>query len=106
MGLSYIGVSAICTILSFVGLQLWTKSSVIGLNSEGLIREDYIHGGNVGRVFELLLGSYGTITLLASFVLNVFVLLVLVLKVSLDPETCCGVAGFLVCMYECTYIVI
>lgn len=101
MGLSYIGLSAVCTILSYVTLHMWTESSVSKLNSEGLIHEDYVHAGNVGRVFELLLGSNGTIALLANFVLNVFVLLVLVLKVSIYPDSCHAV---LISLHIQTYI--
>lgn len=82
MGLRYIAVSSVWTVLSFVGLQLWTESSLVKLKSDGLIRESFIHAGNVGNVVDLLLGSYATVALIANFVLNVFILLVLLLKVS------------------------
>lgn len=80
MALSYIAISGLCTVLSFVGLQLWTESSLGKLKSEGLIPENFPSAGNVGHVVDLLLGSYTTVALLANFVLNVFVLLVLFLK--------------------------
>lgn len=83
MGLKYIAISSVWTVLSFVGLQLWTESSLVKLKSDGLIREAVIDAGNVGHVVDLLLGSYGTVALIANFVLNVFILLVLFLKVSL-----------------------
>lgn len=82
MALNYIAISGLCTVLSFVGLQLWTESSLGKLKSEGLIPENFPSAGNVGHVVDLLLGSYTTVALLANFVLNVFVLLVLFLKVS------------------------
>ncbi|PON56265.1 43kDa postsynaptic protein [Parasponia andersonii] len=80
MGLSYIAVSGLCTILSFAGLHLWTESSLIRLKSDGLISENYTSDGNIGHVVDLLLGSSMTVALLANFVLNVFILLVLFLK--------------------------
>lgn len=83
MGLNYIAISSVWTVLSFVGLQLWTESSLVKLKSDGLISETVIHAGNVGHVVDLLLGSYATIALIANFVLNVFILLVLFFKVSL-----------------------
>ena len=82
MGVRYIAVSAASTVLSFVLLQFWTELSLDNLKSDGLIAENYIHSENVTRVIELLSGSYATIGLLTNFVLNVFVLVVLFLKVS------------------------
>ena len=83
MGVRYIAVSAASTVLSFVFLQFWTELSLDNLKSDGLIAENYNHSENASRVIELLSGSYATIGLLSNFVLNVFVLLVLCLKVSL-----------------------
>ncbi|EXC08935.1 hypothetical protein L484_003387 [Morus notabilis] len=80
MALNYIAISGLCTVLSFVGLQLWTESSLGQLKSDGLIPENSPSAGNVVHVVDLLLGSYTTIALLANFVLNVFILLVLFLK--------------------------
>ncbi|KAF3976451.1 hypothetical protein CMV_000363 [Castanea mollissima] len=80
MGVRYIAVSAVSTVLSFVFLQFWTELSLDNLKSDGLIAENYIHSENASRVIELLSGSYATIGLLTNFVLNVFVLLVLCLK--------------------------
>ncbi len=82
MGVRYIAVSAASMVLSFVLLQFWTELSLDNLKSDGLIAENYIHSENVTRVIELLSGSYATIGLLTNFVLNVFVLVVLFLKVS------------------------
>lgn len=83
MAVRYVAISAFSTVLSFIGLQFWTESSLDVLKSDGLITENFIHSGNASRVIELLLGSYATIGLLTNFVLNVFVLLVLCLKVCL-----------------------
>ena len=90
MGLSYIAISAVCTVLSFVGLHWWTELSLVRLKSDGLISENYTSAGNISHVVDLLLGSSTAIALLANFVLNVFILLILVLKVSLllHPGTC------------------
>jgi autocrine motility factor receptor len=83
MGVRYIAISALSTVLSFVGLQFWTELSLDKLKSDGLIGENFIHSENASRVIELLLGSYAIIGLLTNFVLNVFIFLVLCLKVSL-----------------------
>ncbi|KAJ4706225.1 E3 ubiquitin protein ligase RIN2 [Melia azedarach] len=80
MGASYLAISAASTILSFVGLQLWTEFSLDKLRTEGLIGENIIHLENANHTLELLLGSYATVALLANFVLNVFILLILCLK--------------------------
>nr|XP_017188917.2 E3 ubiquitin protein ligase RIN2 isoform X1 [Malus domestica]XP_017188918.2 E3 ubiquitin protein ligase RIN2 isoform X1 [Malus domestica]XP_017188919.2 E3 ubiquitin protein ligase RIN2 isoform X1 [Malus domestica] len=80
MGLRYIAISAACTAISFAGLQLWTETSLVKLKSDGLIEENLINAANFGHVFDLLLGSYTTVGLLANFVLNAFILLVLCLK--------------------------
>ncbi|XWS47662.1 hypothetical protein CRYUN_Cryun13aG0003500 [Craigia yunnanensis] len=80
MGVRYLAISAFSTALSFVGLQFWTEFSLDKLQTDGLISENFIHTENVNRVLELLLGSYATVALLANFVLNVFILLILSLK--------------------------
>lgn len=83
MGASYLVISAASTILSFVGLQFWTEFSLDKLRTDGLVVENVIHLESANRVLELLLRSYATVSLLANFVLNVFVLINLCLKVSL-----------------------
>lgn len=101
MGVSYITISAACTVLSFIGLQLWTELSIDNLRSEKIIGENPFQTENAGRVVDLLLGSYVTVGLLANFALNVFVLLILFLKVSLLfilGALCCK--GSKVCSYE------
>ncbi|KAF8413000.1 hypothetical protein HHK36_000972 [Tetracentron sinense] len=82
MGVNYLSISAVSTVLSFVGLLQWWMTEVSGdkLKSDGSIGENVIHMGNADHILELLLGSYVTIALLANFVLNVFILLVLSLK--------------------------
>ncbi|KAF8379246.1 hypothetical protein HHK36_028678 [Tetracentron sinense] len=81
MGLNYLSISAVSSVLSFVGLlQWWTKSSVGKLISDGSIGERVIHLENAGHALEPLLGSYITIALLANFALNIFILLILCLK--------------------------
>lgn len=82
MGVSYLSISAVCTLVSFVGLQYWTALSLQKLTSEGVIDEASLERGNVRYTLELLLGSQATIALLANFSINVFILLILGLKVT------------------------
>lgn len=80
MGVSYLSISAVCTGLSFIGLQWWTVLSIEKLKTDGLVAEDFTQSGNAGHAMELLLGSYATIGLLANFALNIYFLLILCLK--------------------------
>lgn len=80
MGMRYIIISALSTVLSFAGLQFWTELSLDNLKSDGLIGENFVHSEHASRIVELLLGSYTTVGLLTNFVLNVFIFLVLCLK--------------------------
>ncbi|KAF6173696.1 hypothetical protein GIB67_021792 [Kingdonia uniflora] len=80
MGVSYMAVSAVCTALSFVGLQWWTISSLEELKLGGLIGENAVHLGNVNHVLERLLESYTSVVLIVNFTLNVYILLILFLK--------------------------
>lgn len=52
-----------------------------GTKSDGVVDGNEVGSRSVGRALELLLGSHVTIALLASFVLNLFVLVILCLKV-------------------------
>ncbi|KAI7750863.1 hypothetical protein M8C21_025269 [Ambrosia artemisiifolia] len=80
MGVGYLPVSAVCTVLSFIGLQYWSELSYVKLKSDGLMGEDLLHPGVANRVLELLLGSYTTFALVVNFVLNIFMLIILSLK--------------------------
>ncbi|KAF9614261.1 hypothetical protein IFM89_016553, partial [Coptis chinensis] len=80
MGLYLLPISALCTVASLVGLQLWTVVSLEKFNLDGSIAENVIHSGNASHVLDLLLGSHVTIALLANFVLNVFIFMILCLK--------------------------
>ncbi|KAA3458144.1 E3 ubiquitin protein ligase RIN2-like [Gossypium australe] len=80
MGVNYLVISAFSTALSFIALRLQTEFSLDKLQSDGLITENFIHTENVNHVLELLLGSYSIMALLANFVLNVFILVILTLK--------------------------
>lgn len=81
MGIRYLPVSVASTALSFVALQVWTELSLDRLRADGLIAKN-ISLGDSEHALELLLGSYFTIALLTNFVLNVYILLVLSLKVG------------------------
>lgn len=83
MGVSYMSVSTVCTVLSFIGLQCWIGWSLDKVSSDGLIVESIINPLNASQALEAILDSYTTIALVANFVINTFVLLILCLKVSL-----------------------
>ncbi|WJX36449.1 E3 ubiquitin protein ligase rin2 [Trifolium repens] len=80
MALKFIAISAVSTVLSFVGLQFCTDLSLDKLKSDGLIGWNSIHLDNVNHDIELPLGLYTTIGLLTNCMINVFVLLNLCLK--------------------------
>ncbi|XP_044468474.1 E3 ubiquitin protein ligase RIN2-like isoform X1 [Mangifera indica] len=80
MGVSYLAISSVCTVLSFLGLQWWTEFSLDKLRTDGLIGENFIDLENANHALELFLGSYATVALLANFALNVYILLILCLK--------------------------
>ncbi|KAI8006498.1 E3 ubiquitin protein ligase RIN2 [Camellia lanceoleosa] len=85
MGVSYLSISAVCTLLSFVGLQYWTELSLEKLKSDGLVGGHSVESVNARHALQLLFGSQATIALLANFALNVFVLLILGLKGTFLP---------------------
>ncbi|THU73619.1 hypothetical protein C4D60_Mb04t24750 [Musa balbisiana] len=82
MAMNYLYLSVLSTAASVVGLQWWTVSSLDGMKSDGLISSDGGGGSkeSAGRALELLLSSHVTVALLANFVINVYVLVVLLLK--------------------------
>ncbi|KAL7614386.1 hypothetical protein Lser_V15G09217 [Lactuca serriola] len=86
MGVGYLSISAVCTVLSFIGLQYWTEVSYVKLKSDGLMGENLLHPGVANRVLELLLSSYTTVALVVNFVLNIFILIILSLKTIFFDE--------------------
>ncbi|CAM8935022.1 unnamed protein product [Rhodiola kirilowii] len=90
MGVSYLSVSTVCTLLSFAGLQWCTQLSVEKLKLDGLISDGFLHSGNASRAVELLLRSHLLVALLATFALNLFILFNLCFKsvffVELHPS--------------------
>ncbi|GAB4825927.1 E3 ubiquitin protein ligase rin2 [Ancistrocladus abbreviatus] len=80
MGVSYLAISSVCTVLSLIGLQCWTEISVEKFKSDGLIGKHTIYSENISDLIELLLRSHATVTLLAASVINAFILLILCLK--------------------------
>ncbi|KAK6132206.1 hypothetical protein DH2020_034064 [Rehmannia glutinosa] len=86
MGVNFLFISVVCTTLSVVGLQYWTEISFEKHKSDGLIVDNFINSEDASHVLELLLGSYTTLLLVASFVLNVFVLIILGLKTIFFSE--------------------
>ncbi|KAJ9539744.1 hypothetical protein OSB04_026250 [Centaurea solstitialis] len=80
MGVGYLSISAVCTVLSFISLQYCTELSFVKLKSDGLMGENLLDPGVASRVLELFSGSYTTIALVVNFVLNIFILIVLSLK--------------------------
>ncbi|KAH9602354.1 hypothetical protein KSS87_020019 [Heliosperma pusillum] len=94
MGVSYLAVSAVCTVLSYIGLQCWTEISVEKFKSDGLIGRDTLHSEDASLIFELLLRSPATFTLLAICVINALLLFSLCLKVMVEEKV--GERGWLV----------
>lgn len=83
MSVNLLPISAVCTVLSFLGLRWWTASTLEKLRLDGLIGESQVHSGNASRALELLLGSGVAIALLANLAFHVFTFMILCLKVSL-----------------------
>lgn len=81
MAISYLKISAICTVMSLWGLQWSFRSLLAELESDGLIGESLLESDNSTRVLELL-SSHSATAFLANFALNLFVLAVLCLKVN------------------------
>lgn len=81
MGVNFLSISVVCTALSFVGVQYWTEISFDKHKSDALIVHDFINSENATRALEILFGSYTTLLLVTSFVLNVVILVILGLKV-------------------------
>ncbi|URE21949.1 hypothetical protein MUK42_10700 [Musa troglodytarum] len=82
MAVNYLCLSAFSTAVGLVGLQWWTVSSLDRMRSDGLFVGDG-HGVSLEsaqRALELLLSSHVTVALLVNFVINVYVLVVLLLK--------------------------
>lgn len=84
MTVNYLYLSGFSTAAGFVLLQLWTVSSLEGMKADGLIGGEAGGGSleSAGRALELLLSSHVTVILLVNFVINVYFLLVLLLKVA------------------------
>ncbi|KAF7836333.1 E3 ubiquitin protein ligase RIN2 [Senna tora] len=86
MAMRIVAISAVSTVLSFLGLQFCTEFSLDKLKSDGLFGKNFTHLDNASHVSELLLGSYTSIGLLANFMINVFILLNLCLKTIFFTE--------------------
>ncbi|KAG8390247.1 hypothetical protein BUALT_Bualt01G0063900 [Buddleja alternifolia] len=86
MGVKILSVSVVCTALCLGGLQYWTDISLEKYKLDGLIVDEFINSENASRAMELLLRSSTTLVLVASFVLNVFILIMLGLKTIFFSE--------------------
>lgn len=82
MGVNFLSVSVVCTILSLVGVQYWTEISLQKHQSDVLIVNDLINSENATHTLELLFGSYTTLLLVSSLAFNVIILVILGLKVG------------------------
>ncbi|XP_074558715.1 E3 ubiquitin protein ligase RIN2-like [Curcuma longa] len=82
MAVNYLYLSAFSTAVGFVFLQWWTVSSLEGMKADGLIGREAGGGSleDAGRALELLLSSHVIVVLLVNFVINVYFLVVLLLK--------------------------
>lgn len=83
MAVNYLCLSAFSTAVGLVGLQWWTVSSLDRMRSDGLFVGDGhgVSSESARRALELLLSSHVTVAMLVNFVINVYVLVVLLLKV-------------------------
>ncbi|KAL8520019.1 hypothetical protein ACS0TY_010817 [Phlomoides rotata] len=86
MGVNILTISVVCTGLSLVGVQYWTEISFEKHKSDTLIVHDFINSENATRALEILFGSYTTLLLVTSFVLNVIILVILGLKTIFFSE--------------------
>ncbi|XP_019419130.1 PREDICTED: E3 ubiquitin protein ligase RIN2-like [Lupinus angustifolius] len=86
MALRFITISAISTLLSFVGLQFCADFSLDTLKSDGLVGWDVMQLDNGNHDTKLPLGLFTTVGLLANCMINVFILLNLCLKAMFFTE--------------------
>ncbi|KAH6771297.1 RPM1 interacting protein 2 [Perilla frutescens var. hirtella] len=86
MGVNFLSISAVCTILSLVGIQYWTEISLGKHQSDVLIVNDLINSENATHALELLFGSYTTLLLVSSLAFNVIILVILGLKTVFFSE--------------------
>ncbi|XP_073064389.1 E3 ubiquitin protein ligase RIN2-like [Primulina eburnea] len=86
MGVKLLSASVVCTFLSIVGLQYWTDASLEKYNSDSLIVNDLINSEDASSALELLLGSYTTLVLVSSFALNLFITVMVGLKMLFFSE--------------------
>ncbi|XP_027340934.1 E3 ubiquitin protein ligase RIN2-like [Abrus precatorius] len=86
MALKFIAISAVSTVLSFVGLQFFTDLSLDKLKSDGLIGWNLIHLDNDNHDIEVSLDLYTSIGLLVNCMINVFILINLCLKAVFFTE--------------------
>ncbi|CAH1438892.1 unnamed protein product [Lactuca virosa] len=78
-------ISAVCTVLSFLGLQFWTELSNVKLHSDGLIiGEHYVHFCVAKCAVE---NPYITTALVLNFILNVYALIFISLKTIYATES-------------------
>lgn len=82
MGVNFLSISVVCTVLSLVGVQYWTEISLGKHQSNVLIVNDVINSENATHALELLFGSYTTLLLVSSLAFNAIILVILGLKVS------------------------
>lgn len=81
MGVSYVTISLFSTVLSYGGLHCWTTLSPEKLILDSLSSQSSVHSENVVQALESVLDSYTSIALVANFTINIFILVVLSLKV-------------------------
>ncbi|KAL3638334.1 hypothetical protein CASFOL_017705 [Castilleja foliolosa] len=84
MGVNVLFISVACTVLSLAGLHYWTY--VLVEKHKLNIADELTNSEDASRALELLLGSYTTLALVASFSINVFVLIILSLKTIFFSE--------------------
>uniref|UniRef100_A0A7C9CTF9 RING-type domain-containing protein n=1 Tax=Opuntia streptacantha TaxID=393608 RepID=A0A7C9CTF9_OPUST len=80
MGVNFLVISAVCTVVSLIGMQCWTEISLEKFKVDRQLSINTLYTDNANHIIELLLHSHTTITLLVLCVVNVFGLLILSLK--------------------------
>ncbi|KAJ8448614.1 hypothetical protein Cgig2_010501 [Carnegiea gigantea] len=80
MGVNFLVISAVCTVISLIGMQCWTEISLEKFKVDRQLSTNTLYTDNANHIIELLLRSHTTITLLVLCVVNVLVLLIVSLK--------------------------
>lgn len=82
MGVNFLSISVVCTVVSLVGVQYWTETSLGKHESDVLIVNDIIDSENATHVLEFLFGSSMTLLLVSSLA---FIAIIVVISGHCGP---------------------